>query len=314
MSDTIENSITDIKMAYRLILHSKLIEAKNKGDSTAEKAAKAELDKDEAQISDSARAAHSASGSSADEIPEPLNIDIHLSELIKELKNVEKKDNSGQTTQVMSYEETVETQASLKYYTLEKIDGLVLKNRSLAETDRYRFEFSDGSSLKITDKWSNRSTTIWGDPHVDTSDEEGANNGDFKDLTSSDQYTTFMLSDGTRLTITAKDNGIIEEVNIFKGSQHISGIGSGSKSWNEENALFVNSVKNDACSSASTIPVGDVVYSGGDGNDWFDAAKNLVWGTTTGPVVTTRPSSYIEFEYNQRITQSLSVMQVNQAA
>lgn len=317
MSDTIESSITDIHMAYRLILHSRINEAKNKGDKAAEKAAQAELEKDEADISSAGRAAQSSSVQ-ADGKSEDLNVNISLTDLIEKLRSVSEENADAQTTtqqtQTVTVQQTIETEASLTYYDLERVDGLVLKNRNLAETDRYRFEFQNGSTLKITDKWSNRSTTIWGDPHIDTSDEEGSNDGDFKDLKGSDQYTTFMLSDGTRLTITARDNGIIEMVDIFKGSQHLTGIGGGSKSWDEENSLFNTKVKTDALSASSSVAMGDVVYAGGDGNDWFDAAKNLIWGTTTGPVVTTRPSSFVEFQYNQRITQSVTVSQVNQQA
>jgi hypothetical protein len=103
-------------------------------------------------------------------------------------------------------------------------------------------------------------------------------------------------------------------VDIFKGNQHLTGIGAGSKSWDDQNGLFANSVKADAYSALSSVPVGDTVYSGGDGNDWFDAAKKLVWGQTTGPIVTSRPSSIIEFQYNQRITQQISILQINQQA
>jgi len=62
----------------------------------------------------------------------------------------------------------------------------------------------------------------------------------------------------------------------------------------------------------SLVPVGDTVYAGGDGNDWFDAAKNLIWGQTSGHVVTSRPSSTIEYTYGQRIIQQVSILKVNQ--
>ncbi len=311
MSDTIQNNVTDLKMAYHLLLRTRVLEARNKGDKVAEKAALAELKKDGAEISEGAKTAQAASVSAEGESSD-LNTDISLSALIQKLHNSGGQNQQGLTTQVIAFEQTVEIEESLTYYNLEPIDGLVVKNRNLAETDRYRFEFSDGSTLKITDKWSNRSTTIWGDPHVDTSDEEGNNNGDFKDLKGSDQHTTFMLSDGTRLTFTARDNGVIEKVDIFKGSQHLTGIGSASKEWNEKDGLFAKSVKNDAFGSSSLVPMGDVVYAGGDGNDWYDASRNLVWGKTTGLIVTSRPSSYVEYTYSQRITQQLTVLQVDE--
>jgi hypothetical protein len=313
MSDTIENNITDIRMAYRLMLHSRLAEARYKGDKKAEKAASSELKKDDAQISDAGKSAQTASTTAAVGSTD-VNVDIKLPDLYKKIYGPKEQPEQTPQAQVIEYFQKVETKASLTYYDLEKVDGLVLKNKNLAETDRYRFEFSNGSTLKITDKWSNKSTTIWGDPHVDTSDQEGEQNGDFKDLSSSDKYTTFMLEDNTRITFTARDNGIIEQVDIFNGSQHLTGIGSGSTSWDDENGLFAKSVSNDASSASSSVPVGDVVYAGGDGNDWFDAAKNLVWGKTTGPIVTSRPSSYLEFQFSQSVTQQVSILQINQQA
>jgi len=319
MSDTIQQSITDSRIAYRVMLHMKAIQAKHRGNNKAEKAAKDELDKDSADISSAGKSAQAASLNTT-AIGDDLNVSVRLSDLMKifsECRCGGSIENGGQTvqqTQVVTFQQTIETEASLTYYSLEPVNGLVVRNRNLAETDRYLFEFQNGSTLKITDKWSNRSTTIWGDPHVDVSDVEGSNDGDFSDLKSSDKYTTFMLADGTRLTFTAKDNGVIEEVNIFKGSQHLVGIGSASESWSEDTALFADKVKNDGTLATSMVPVGDVVYAGGDGNDWFDAAKNLIWGKTTGPEVTTRPSSFFELQYRQRITQSLSVVTVNQSA
>ncbi len=318
MSDSIESNVSDLKMAYHLLLRTRALEARHRGDKTGEKKALAELEKDGVDISDTAKAAR-ADQVSRSNGGDKHNTNISLSALIKRLHELNLQGGGSQlqtqvTAQMVSYEETIEMEASISYRELEKVDGLVKKNRNLAETDRYQFEFSNGSTLKITDKWTNRSTTIWGDPHIDTSDEAGANDGDFKDLTGSDQYTTFMLMDGTRLTITARDNGIIEKVDIFKGSQHLSGIGAGYKIFDEESGLFAGKVETNGSSALSLVPTGDTVYAGGDGNDWFDASKNLIWGTTTGPIVTSRPSSVIEYTYSQKVTQKLSFLQVNQTA
>ena len=311
MSDTIERNITDIRMAYRLMLHSKISEARQKGDKTAEKAASSDLEKDDVLISEAAKSAQSGNVSAPGSVGD-LNINIRLADLYKKIYGPKEQPQQTPQALVIEFFQQIETEASLTYANLEYVDGLVVKNANLAETDRYRFEFSDGSTLKITDKWSAKSTTIWGDPHVDTSDQEGDQNGDFKDLQGSDKYTTFMLSDNTRITFTARDNGVIEEVDIFRGSQHLKGIGAGSTNWDDKNGLFAQTVTYDAYSALSLIPVGDTVYAGGDGNDWFDAAKNLIWGYTSGPIVTGRPSSVIEFTYNQTITQQLTILQVNQ--
>ena len=101
---------------------------------------------------------------------------------------------------------------------------MAVRSKSMAETDRYRFSFSNnGADLTITDKWSMKNTQIWGDPHIDTNDEEGDFNGEFKDLTNSNAHTTFLLRDGTRVTFKALDTGLIEEVDIIKENAHVKG-------------------------------------------------------------------------------------------
>ena len=312
MSTTISDNLSELQATYRFMLRMRLLTAESLGDKKGAKRIRAEIAKDEATISQAGKNANTQNtGSSSSD----QNVTINLSELIQKLEklnNPTKEDQATKTTQVSTfYQETSEVKVNLSYSTSQStVNGLVARNKNLAETDRYRFEFSDGTTLKIVDKWSDRSTTIYGDPHVDTSDTEGSQDGDFKDLTSSDRYTTFMLSDGTRLTITAYDSGVIEEVNIFKGSQHIKGIGSGSSDWDEDSALFDTNVEADGMTASSSLSMGDVVYAGGDGNDWFDASRNLIWGETTGPIVNSKPSSFVKYEYYQKITRSFSTTQI----
>jgi hypothetical protein len=135
---------------------------------------------------------------------------------------------------------------------------------------------------------------------VDTNDQEGSSNGEFSDLTTSDSHTTMQLMDGTRITFTAKDRGIIEAVDIVKGSQHLRGLGGGMSGVAAEKYLFSSDVDT---SHASSVPVGDVVYAGGDGNDWFSSAGSLVWGKTTGPIIKSRPTYMVELEYRQETIQ-----------
>jgi hypothetical protein len=78
--------------------------------------------------------------------------------------------------------------------------------------------------------------------------------------------------------------------------------------------LFEERVRNDATLASSSVPMGDVVYAGGDGNDWFDANKNLIWGKTTGLIVTSRPSSFLQLEYYQKVTQQVTVSSFSQQA
>ena len=181
----------------------------------------------------------------------------------------------------------------------QPVYGLEVVNKNLAQTDRYLFEFRDGATLTIKDKWSGRSTTIFGDPHVDVDDVEGNVDGDFKDLAENERFTTFMLQDGTRLTITALDTGIIEKVDLFLGMQHLQGTGAGSSDW-EKQQLFDGRVQQ-GDGYESTLERGDVIKAGGDGNDWYNEAGALVWGKTTGPTVYTRPTLAMEVKVKQTI-------------
>ncbi|PKO13789.1 MAG: hypothetical protein CVU39_17335 [Chloroflexi bacterium HGW-Chloroflexi-10] len=303
----ISNNLDQLVIGRRLILHAQRSEDQRKGKRIEEKSAKDEMDEDRALISGNVPVEGVTTQSPQQKTE---NVDIKLSDLFARLKEFENQQpgNAAQQVQV-NFEQVIEREASFRYTVLEKVDGLVRRSQTLAETDRYSFEFSDGTTFKITDKWSNRSTTIWGDPHVDVDDEEGNLDGDFQDLKGSDSHTTLMLLDGTQVSFTAKDNGIIEAVDIYKGSQHLNGIGEASTKWNMQNGLFASQVENGAGNS-SAVPKGDTVYAGGDGNDWFTSSGQLLWGKTTSPIVNTRPYATMQLEYRERITQQISV-QVN---
>ena len=289
----------NLMIARRLMVMSGQLSIVRNGKKFQPKSLKEAMEEeDQALISGEAQSVAARKSS-----PPQDNVNIKLSDLIRRMDDLKKNPSQGgdaaaRETTTVAFERS-ETEINIKLQVYQPVEGLVVRNKQLAETDRYAFEFQDGGTFKITDKWSGKSTTIWGDPHVDTSDEEGSNNGDFKDLTGSDSHTTLMLEDGTRLTFTAKDAGIIEEVDIFKGSQHLNGIGAGSNKYGGVNSLFDKEVKSDANSVASSVPLGDVVYAGGDGNDWFDSIGRLVWGKTTGPKPTARPYATLEVSIRQ---------------
>lgn len=64
------------------------------------------------------------------------------------------------------------------------------------------------------------------------------------------------------------------------------------------------------CPVRTQLPWAIQSTPGGDGNDWFDANNNLIWGKTTGPVVTNRPSATLEFYYKQTVSQSISIQTI----
>jgi hypothetical protein len=307
------HSLSDLITARRLLLKARGAQAEKKGPSQKTRTALEDFREDQAILS--GEHPNRACACKEKQSPAASAITINLRDLIQKMRQSLDGNDACPVIQAeaitIEISTTIEESLSIVYDSLEYVDGLVVRSKNLAETDRYRFEFSDATTLTIRDKWSGRSTTIWGDPHVDVSDVAGEWNGDFKDLTASSTHTTFMLLDGTRLTITAEDAGVIEAVDIFKDGQHVRGVGLASQSFNEQNSLFASSVDN---ASSSTLPMGDVVYAGGDGNDWFNSSQQLVWGATTGPVVDSRPSSYLEFEYNYRVTQKISASLIQVSA
>jgi hypothetical protein len=309
MDATIHQNMQDLIAVRRLLLHASELEAHKKNPRTKVKSLKEAYEEDQVALSGETAAVDSPKNKPA----KVENENVSLKDLIQQLSLAQNNqpDQKVQAAQLTIQDKTTITEElEINYDTLTPVDGLVVRNKNLAETDRYRFEFSDGTTLKIVDKWAGKSTTIWGDPHVDVSDIEGSMDGDFKDLKSSDTQTTFMLKDGTRLTITARDSSIIEAVDIFKGDQHVSGIGAGSKFWSEQNALFNPKVGSSA--AASSLSMGDTVYAGGDGNDWFDASHNLIWGRTTGPEINTRPAAILQVNYRYSEQREIAVS-VNQS-
>lgn len=315
MPSILPNDISNMMIARRLMIFSQEVEARRNGKHVHEKTALDYYEEDQAFISDSASAANKQNPT-----PQPPveNLNINLSDLnknVQEIIAVQKQATQPvQEAFKLEASQSVEVTLELRYRSNAPVDGLIVHDQNFAESDRYLFNFKDGTTFTILDKWTNKSTTVWGDPHVDVDDVDGESNGDFKDLKSSDDFTTFMLKDGTRLTFNAKDSGIIERVDIFKGSQHVKGLGQASKEFSTETGLFSKNVLADGSSAANSTLLGDVVYAGGDGNDWFDANDKLIWGKTTGPVVTQRPPAVLEFSYRQTVTQSISIQTIARTA
>ena len=315
MSDIASTDLSNLMIARRLMEIENNAELRRRGKRVDEKSALDYFEEDQVLISGSA-----PSGTNPDAAPLPPieNMDIKLSDLHGKLQNLQNantpKADVPEEGFTVTASQSVEIKLELRYRSNTPLEGLVVHDQNYAESDRYLFKFADSSTFTILDKWTNKSTTIWGDPHVDVSDVDGNSDGDFKDLKASDDFTTFMLMDGTRVTFKAKDAGFIEQVDIFKGSQHVKGIGSDSKEFSPETGLFSTKVQNNEAFVANQTPIGDLIFAGGDGNDWFDAGNKLIWGKTTGPIVTQRPLATLEFYYRQTVSQSISVQTISRDA
>jgi hypothetical protein len=303
------NDISSLVAARRLMIAAQEFQDEREGKKVKRKDAQERMEEDQVLLSGQAPETEKIGEKPAASAPVP-GIDINLKELSAKLQQLQAQpaqQQAGVAAQQLTIEAQIKEEIAIqvKYTQLGKVDGLVVHNPNQAETDRYAFEFENAYSLKIVDKWSGKHTRVWGDPHVDTSDEEGDANGEFSDLKGSNLHTTMMLQDGTRVTFTALDNGIIEKVDIYKGQQHLSGVGAGAKDFTAENALFAKSV--DSNTSSSAVPMGDTVYAGGDGNDWYDRIGQLVWGKTTSAPVLSKPSAILEMSYRRTLTQQISI-------
>jgi len=308
MSNVTAIELSNLMAARRLLEIEKNAGMRRSGKQVEDKSALEYFEEDQALISGSAAA-------QKDQRQAPLppieNININLSGLKSKTKTAEPAvENAAAENFEVTSSQTVEIKLELRYRSAAPLEGLLVHDQHYAESDRYLFKFADGATFTILDKWANKSTTIWGDPHVDVDDIAGSNNGDFKDLKASEDVTSFMLKDGTRVTFKARDDGIIEYVDIFKGSQHVKGIGAAAREFSPENGLFIKKVLEDGMPAFAGKPLGDVVYAGGDGNDWFDAAGKLVWGKTTGPVIAQRPAAVLEFYYRQMTSQSVVIQPI----
>jgi hypothetical protein len=312
MPANINASNPEFDVVRQILLAMRRYELKWQRHDLLSKAELAKMEKDSLDLSEGVKvrkAADPAAKTGSDD-----NINIRIADLIKKLQALRDSSASGGAgTQAIEidFQQEVHTDISVSLEIYEPVEGLVVRSRNLAETDLYKFEFIDGATFRITDKSTGKSTTIWGDPHIDTSDEPGAHNGDFKDLTASNTHTTFILRDNTRVTFTARDEGLIAKVDIFKGDQHLSGIGAEHVDFDPQTGLFAAEVDESASSHLSSVPVGDVVYAGGDGNDWYNAARQLVWGKTSGPLAGERPDFLYQYYFNQTISRQVSVNMIN---
>jgi hypothetical protein len=305
------DGLDNLMIARRLMQHAERAARRKAGEVVDEMSLKEEMEADQALLSPEASSIDKTQAAVTPNTNKVEQQSVNLADLIQRLHDLE--NGQGQTATGGAQRTTVQAiqketlEIEINFDANTPVEGLVVRDKNLAETDRYRFEFSDNTTLTIVDKWAKKSTRIWGDPHIDLSDEEGQNNGDFKDLKGSDAQTTFMLLDGTRLTISAKDSGLIQEVDIFKGSQHVHGLGQDAKNLTAENERFSTPVTTDAATAQHSVQLGDVVYAGGDGNDWFAKSGQLVWGHNNPNMMYSRPGPTLSFQVRHTIESQITV-------
>ncbi|MCE1255574.1 MAG: hypothetical protein LWX83_18745 [Anaerolineae bacterium] len=243
---------------------------------------------------------------------------INLSSLLQQLKQIEtqhqqrygtysrataKEDAQVQnSTVLLSQHETVEKELIIT--PPHTIEGLLIRPFNHVETDRYLFELSYPlSELTIIDKWARRSTRVWTDPSSGYSQTEDEN-----------LYATFMLMDGSRLTISARAGGNqIVEVDLIKSIQHIHcGHGQPMKLDTTPYRLNIH-LTTDGFEADGNIPRGFVLFAGGDGNDWFTVTGKLIWGHNTNASTYSATGHRPETGVASNISQDISYHQIEKS-
>jgi len=112
----------------------------------------------------------------------------------------------------------------------------------------------DGTTIKLTSKDGKDTTTIWGDPHVTEAD------GSKWDWT--DDTATFMLSDGTKITMDAASaKGLVKTTSIYDKDQYIK--------INNEDKTSTSTVSHSKVKEEDKKEDDGTVYTtNNQGNDW----------------------------------------------
>jgi hypothetical protein len=232
---------------------------------------------------------------------------IPLRDLIQKLGALRTSPSHAESGTIASKSAQTQPKTTFRIRAMAHVDGFVVVNRHLAETERYRFEFLNGATFRILDTWTGIATTIWGDPHLEISDSKHDRRASISGSTKSETHITLLMQDGSRITFTARDGGSIERVDIFHGNQRGWGIGSGGLDWAEETGLFQKTVCNDGAAASLALVSGDIMHAGGDGSEWYDSAGRLVWDTATGPTGT----DHLASEWNKPYSPEIKLTSLN---
>ncbi len=148
------------------------------------------------------------------------------------------------------------------------------KNSNVIKLDGYQIELNENRSqwtLSKTDANGNKipgsETRVWGDPHVDENN-DGKTDWDFK------KDTTFVLDDGTKISVGTKQWGnsdytTSDTLTITKGDQAIvvSGL-----TQSDSTPLSISDVTLDGRQIDMDTKDGHYVYANAAGNNWTSAS------------------------------------------
>ena len=137
----------------------------------------------------------------------------------------------------------------------------------------YQIEMVGQYEWKITGP-DGKSTRIWGDPHVDEGDRDGANDWEFK------RNSTFVLGDGTRINVTTTPGGaagatVTSQLEVISGNDRVvaSGIDKGKGE--------IGTVTQDGYQHVNGFQ-GDVFVMGQEADDWSYTGHEIVGSENGG--------------------------------
>ncbi|HVF42701.1 MAG TPA: DUF1521 domain-containing protein [Pyrinomonadaceae bacterium] len=137
----------------------------------------------------------------------------------------------------------------------------------------YKIEMVGQYEWKITGP-DGKTTRVWGDPHVDEGDRDGANDWEFK------RNSTFVLGDGTRINVTTAPFGsggatVTSSLEVISGNDRVvvSDIDKGKGN--------IGTVTQDGYQHANGFD-GDVFVMGREADDWSYTGKEILGSENGG--------------------------------
>lgn len=137
----------------------------------------------------------------------------------------------------------------------------------------YKIEMVGQYEWKITGP-DGKTTRIWGDPHVDEGDREGANDWEFK------RNSTFVLGDGTRINVTTAPFGsggatVTSSLEVISGNDRVT------VSDIDKGKGVIGTVTQDGYQHANGFQ-GDVFVMGQEADDWSYTGHEILGSENGG--------------------------------
>lgn len=151
--------------------------------------------------------------------------------------------------------------------------SLTVEGDKIKTAGGYEIEQLGQFEWKITGP-DGKTTRIWGDPHVDEGDKDGATDWDFK------RNSTFVLGDGTRINVTTAPYGN-DGMTVTSGLEVISGNDRVLVSDIDKGKGNIGTVTQDGYAHANSFQ-GDVFVQGRETDDWSFQGKEIIGSNNGG--------------------------------